>query len=185
MALLVGSHGHSLDCQAGSSRPATTASMTLYIDHACYLDQPEATSWFSNHDKTTPDAQSHQHESTAQQTLESCYVETLWLGEHHTGLAHFLNCIDRLRSSHNLEDVLLGLCQLIRSNSTISQRHQAIASKLFPGPNESSATPAMHTPAEYELKLAERTTKVVASAATSGETDMLRDRLVSSMESRE
>ncbi|GAC98012.1 hypothetical protein PHSY_005600 [Pseudozyma hubeiensis SY62] len=185
MALLVETHGHSLDCQAGPSRPATTATSTLYIDHACYLEQPEATSWFSNHDKTIPDDQSHQHESNSQQTLESCYVETLWLGEHHTGLAHFLNCIDRLRSSHDLEDVLLGLCQLTRSNSAISRRHKVIASKLFPGLNQSSATFGEHTPTEYELMLAQRTTKAVASAATSGETDLLRDRLVSSMESRE
>ncbi|EST09366.1 DNA replication regulator Sld3 [Kalmanozyma brasiliensis GHG001] len=176
-----------LYCEAGPSRLATVTSRPLRIQHACHLEQPDAASWFGSQDSIQPSGQSDQHSIPVDESLADRYVETLWLGEHHSGLAHFLNCIDRLRSSHDVEDVLLGLCHLIRSNSAISRRHQVMATKLLPAANPGAQCSSEDTldASEYEMLLAQRAVEAAGSNITSTEADSMHKRWISSMESRE
>lgn len=179
--------GDCLHCEAGPSRLVAITAAPLQINHACFVEQPDGASWFGSHDSTEPKGQSSRHSNAAHDSLAELYAETLWLGEHHTGLAHFLKCIDRLRSSHDSEDVLLGLCQLIRSNNGISRRHQALVAKLLPatGTFASECTKGLHDASEYEVLLAQRAMVAAGSDTKSTDADSLRERWVSSMQSRE
>lgn len=187
VALVSASDANALRCEADPSRPMTTASEPLVVQHECFLDQPEGASWFSSQDKTAPMARSSQSGTAAQHMLVDRYAETLWLGEHHTGLAHFLNCIDRLKSSLEPEHVLLGLCQLVKSNSAISRRHQELARKLLPLPDETvvKQTSLASIVSDYEIILAQRALDVSASGLRPTDASSFRDRWISSMESRE
>lgn len=192
MELMASPDGASIQCEADPSRLVQDAPKSLTIKYACHLEQLEGESWFSTHDKTPPIAQPHRHDTTAHDSLADRYTEALWLGEFHTGLSHFLNCIDRLRSSHELEEILLGLCQLIRSNSSISRRHQAAARALLPhpGPTTEHLAKKMQDLIEYEKILVQQAIDKAGSGQISGQVivsnvDSLRERWVSSMESRE
>lgn len=184
MALTAQPGGVALHCDPGPSRLVHDASTTLYIKYACHLDQSDGASWFGipalppspYHDKLAPNS-----------SLADSYAESLWLGEFHTGLSQFLHGIDRLRSSYELEDVLLGLCQLVKSNSAISRRHQAAGHKLQSTTrskiNVSETTLDM---SEYESTLVQRAIdKATSSQMTGTDADALRERWTSSMESRE
>ena len=174
-------------CEAGPPRLVMTPSRPLSIRHACHLDQTEAALWFSGVDNTALGSQTHQCDTDAQQSLETSYAEALWLGEHHTGLAHFLNCIDRLKVSHDLDDILLGLCQLIKSNSTIARRHRILARKLTSDSDnfDDLQEAELRNVSEYEVILAQRVVEVAAAGTRPTDMEALRERWISSMESRE
>ncbi|SJX64863.1 uncharacterized protein SRS1_15292 [Sporisorium reilianum f. sp. reilianum] len=191
MALTVSSDGSGLDLKAGPSRLVALPSAPLTIRYACHLEQPEGDSWFVNPDKTASasasSCQAEGYGTGPHQSLADRYAETLWLGEHHTGLAHFLNCIDRLKLSHDLDDMLLGLCQLIKSNGAISRRHRALTQKVLPDPDnrDDLTATAMHELSEYEITLAQRVVGTAASGLRSTGLESLRERWIASMESRE
>lgn len=191
MALMATLDGGSLQCDPGPSRLVDDGSRSLPIRHACHLEQPDGASWFGSDDKTsTP--QSHQHALRAHGSLTARYAEALWLGEFHTGLNHFLNCIDRLTLSHSLEDVLLILCQLIKPNSAISRRHQAAARSLnlvHTGAHDTTDAD-LQILTQYELMLVQRALQNTSSGhrlsqAAGSEAESLRERWSSSTESRE
>ncbi|SPO30878.1 uncharacterized protein UTRI_05503_B [Ustilago trichophora] len=192
MVLMASPDGTSVQCEAGPSRLVQDAPKPLAIRYACHLEQLEGESWFGINDKPPPIAQHRQLDTTAHDSLADRYTETLWLGEFHTGLSHFLNCIDRLRSSHELEEILLGLCQLIRSNSSISRRHQAASRALLPhcGLTTEQLAKEMQDLTEYEKILVQQAVDKagsgqISSQVANGNADTLRERWVSSMESRE
>ncbi|CDW97556.1 hypothetical protein [Sporisorium scitamineum] len=189
MALPASSEEDGLKLEAGPSRLVSAPSKPLCVRYACHLEQPEGASWFGSNGKlaSTPTYQAVRSGPDAHQSLVDRYAETLWLGEHHTGLAHFLNCIDRLKSSHDLDDILLGLCQLIKSNSAITQRHRALAQKLLPDTNSFDDLPAtaIRELSDYEVMLAQRVVGTATLGLRTTGLDSLRERWISSMESRE
>lgn len=178
--------------EAGPSRLVPEASRPLPIKYACCLEQPDGASWFGHYDKSSSPSTTDSDSLEANSSLADRYAESLWLGEFHTGLSHFLKCIDRLRQSHELEDILLGLCHLVKSNNAISRRHKAAATALNPGHislNDASKLREDGLP-EYEVTLVQRAAETAGSSSkssqlTSIETDLLRKRWNSSMESRE
>lgn len=190
MALLASPDRGSHRCEAGPSRLVPDAPLTIKL--ACRLQQPDGASWFGTNDKAPLPDPCLPVEAAIEGSLADRYAETLWLGELHTGLSHFLNCIDRLRLTHELEEILLGLCQLIRSNSAISRRHQAAARGLL----RQSASDwddlfmGMQDVSEYERGLVQRAIDTAESGLKSSQfagndADPLRERWTSSMESRE
>ncbi|KAI3488854.1 hypothetical protein L1887_47053 [Cichorium endivia] len=134
------------------SAPTHTSTL-LGVTYACHLDQPDSDLWFSS-----------SHASTSQTDTSACsgnslserYAECLWLGEHHTGLGHFLDCIDRLHLSHELDDIVLGLCQLIKSRSAIALRHRAVADTLLKASESTDGALELEGLSKYEVDLGRR-----------------------------
>nr|CDI55272.1 hypothetical protein BN887_04959 [Melanopsichium pennsylvanicum 4] len=167
-------------------------SKRLHITHACRIEQQEGAFWFNTPDTTTPSDQLSHDDAEESGLLSACYAECLWLGEFHTGLSHFLDCIDRLKLSYKPEDILTGLCLLVKSNSAISRRHRATACELPHVDRRDTDTHDMGVPyaSEYEKKLIQFAIQKIdtgnaSSQLASGEANSLRDRWISSMESRE
>ncbi|SYW80793.1 uncharacterized protein UBRO2_04007 [Ustilago bromivora] len=179
-------------CEAGPSRLGHTASRSLFVKRACHLEQPDGNSWFGTHINPSIDSRDQGKRMHAQGTLADRYAEALWLGELHTGLGYLLDCIERLTQSQELQDVLLGLCHLIRSNSAISRRHRAVGKKLALTSEELKDTAASEWQdlTEYERILAQRTIgkdspNKHTTQASSIEPSAVRERWTSAMESRE
>lgn len=168
------------------SAPTHTSTL-LGVTYACHLDQPDSDLWFSS-----------SHASTSQTDTSACsgnslsdrYAECLWLGEHHTGLGHFLDCIDRLHLSHELDDIVLGLCQLIKSRSAIALRHRAVADTLLKASESTDDALELEGLSKYEVDLGRRAVERAVPRskpreAADAELGSLRERWTSSMESRE
>ena len=179
-------------CETGPSRLGHTASRSLFVKRACHLEQPDGNSWFGTHINPSIDSRDQGKRIYAQGTLADRYAEALWLGELHTGLGYLLDCIERLTQSQELQDVLLGLCHLIRSNSAIARRHRAVGKKLALTSEELKDTAASEWQdlTEYERILAQRTIgkdspNKHTTQASSIESSAVRERWTSAMESRE
>ncbi|CCF50972.1 hypothetical protein NDA14_002765 [Ustilago hordei] len=192
MASTARSAGGAPRCEAGASRLGHTGSKTLLVKRACHLEQPDGNSWFGTHINPSIDSRDEGKRIHAQGTLADRYAEALWLGELHTGLGYLLDCIQRLTQSQELQDVLLGLCHLIRSNSAIARRHRAVGKKLALTSEELKDTAASEWQdlTEYERILAQRTISKDSSnkdmtRASSIEPSTVRERWISAMESRE
>ncbi len=192
MALMVKSNLEPLQSEAGPSRLAYNASTSLHTTYACHLDQLDGAPWFNSHDKTSTTSCTNGNDDGTCSSIADQYAEALWLGEFHTSLSHFLECVDRLKSSHDFEAILLGLCHLIKSISAISKRHQAAASKIQLSPEDQTEVRKLDTEelSQYESLLVRRAVEKAGSTSESAQAasmdlDSLRERWASSMESRE
>lgn len=192
MASTVSLSGTALHYQAGPSRLTHNASTILLVEHACRFEQPYGNTWFGNSTNASTHSHSLAPQTDVQGSLADRYAETLWIGELHTGLSHFLHCVDRLRQSHELEDILLGLCQLIRSNSAVARRHKTVGRKLASAAEESKGILATDWQdlSEYEKMLARRTVdkdspKNHTNQTSDSDASAVQERWTSAMESRE